>query len=451
MTEGPKGWEQHLTRPIDAASLVAFRVMFGLMMAFGLARFVLQGWIDKLYVGPNFFFKYPGFEWVTVPDRAGLYTLFAVLFVSALLIALGLFYRAATIVFFFAFAYLQLLDVTNYLNHYYFVLLLAGWLVVLPLHRHYSLDARRRPALASATLPAWCLYALRFQIGVLYVYAGLAKLSVDWLFHAQPLQIWLLNRSETPVLGPLFALPATAYLMSWAGFFYDLSIPFWLSFRRTRPYAYLVVLTFHFVTHVLFEIGMFPLIMSVVTLLFFDPSWPRRFVRSAPAPIAAASTSRLSRPALAVFAVYAAVQVLVPLRHFVVPGDVLWNEVGMRYAWKVMVREKNGSISYRVRSKATGREWRVSAHEYLTWRQANEMSGQPDLILQLAHHIAKDFGAKGLGPVEVYADALVSWNGRAPARLIDPNIDLSAQPDTVLTAQYILAEPPEPPIGRPLY
>lgn len=116
-----------------------------------------------------------------------------------------------------------------------------------------------------------------------------------------------------------------------------------------------------------------------------------------------------------------------------------------------MVREKNGSISYRVRSKATDREWRVSAHEYLTWRQANEMSGQPDLILQLAHHIARDFEAKGLGPVAVYADALVSWNGRAPARLIDPNLDLSAQPDTVLAAQYILPEPPEPPIGRPLY
>lgn len=449
MTEG---WLQRLARPIDAASLVAFRVMFGLMMAGGLARFVLQGWVEKLYVGPNFFFKYPGFEWVTVPDRAGLYALFAVLFVSALLIAVGLFYRAATVVFFFAFAYLQLLDVTNYLNHYYFVLLLAGWLVVLPLHRHYSLDARRRPAEPSPTLPAWCLYGLRFQIGVLYVYAGLAKFSVDWLLHAQPLQIWLLNRSETPILGPLFAIPATAYLMSWAGFLYDLSIPFWLSFRRTRPYAYLVVLTFHFVTHVLFEIGMFPLIMSVVTLLFFDPSWPRRFFPRAPRPSWAAAPSRpLPRPALALFAIYAAIQILVPLRHFLAPGDVLWNEVGMRYAWKVMVREKNGSISYRVRSKATDREWRVSAHEYLTWRQANEMSGQPDLILQLAHHIARDFEAKGLGPVAVYADALVSWNGRAPARLIDPNLDLSAQPDTVLAAQYILPEPPEPPIGRPLY
>lgn len=449
MTEG---WIQRLARPIDAASLVAFRVMFGLMMAGGLARFVLQGWVEKLYVGPNFFFKYPGFEWVAVPDRAGLYTLFAVLFVSALLIAVGLFYRAATVVFFFAFAYLQLLDVTNYLNHYYFVLLLAGWLVVLPLHRHYSLDARRRPAEPSLTLPAWCLYGLRFQIGVLYVYAGLAKFSVDWLLHAQPLQIWLLNRSETPILGPLFAIPATAYLMSWAGFLYDLSIPFWLSFRRTRPYAYLVVLSFHFVTHVLFEIGMFPLIMSVVTLLFFDPSWPRRFFPRAPRPSWAAAPSRpLPRPALALFAIYAAIQILVPLRHFLAPGDVLWNEVGMRYAWKVMVREKNGSISYRVRSKATDREWRVSAHEYLTWRQANEMSGQPDLILQLAHHIARDFEAKGLGPVAVYADALVSWNGRAPARLIDPNLDLSAQPDTVLAAQYILPEPPEPPIGRPLY
>lgn len=456
MTESAAGRKRHegrerslsalLGRPVDPASLAAFRVLFGLMMAAGLSRFLLQGWPEKLYVQPSFFFKYPGFAWVEVPDRPGLYLLFAGLIVSALCIALGLLYRIATLTFFFGFAYLQLLDVTNYLNHYYFVLLLAGWLVVLPLHRAYALDAlwdRRGPA---ESLPAWWVYALRCQIAVLYFYAGLAKLSTDWLLHAQPLQIWLLARTETPVLGYFFAWPVTAYLMSWAGFLYDLTIPLWLSLRRTRPYAYLVVLCFHLVTHLLFDIGMFPLIMSLVTLIYFDPSWPRRVLRL---PQAAVATHPLRSPprwAWAAFAVYAALQVLVPLRHFVIPGDVLWNEAGMRYAWKVMVREKNGSVSYRVRSKATGREWRVNATDYLTWRQANEMSGQPDLILQLAHHVRDDFQQRGLGPVEVYADVFVSWNGRPSARLIDPTRDLAEEPDAIFTAAYVLPEPNAPPL-----
>ena len=37
---------------------------------------------------------------------------------------------------------------------------------------------------------------------------------------------------------------------------------------------------------------------------------------------------------------------------------------------------------------------------------------QPDLILQLGRHVGRDFERRGLGPVEVRADTLVSLNGR---------------------------------------
>ena len=40
------------------------------------------------------------------------------------------------------------------------------------------------------------------------------------------------------------------------------------------------------------------------------------------------------------------------------------------------------------------------------------MAVQPDLILQLAHHIARDFAADGHPGVEVRADARASLNGR---------------------------------------
>ena len=42
----------------------------------------------------------------------------------------------------------------------------------------------------------------------------------------------------------------------------DTTIVLWLSWRRTRPFAYAVLLVFHFFTHVFFDIGLFPLIMS---------------------------------------------------------------------------------------------------------------------------------------------------------------------------------------------
>ena len=192
------------------------------------------------------------------------------------------------------FTYLQLVDVTNYLNHYYLVSLLAALLFFIPAHR--AVLARRAPApgdRAPRRLPAWCTHLLRFQVAVVYVNAGLAKATADWLLHAQPLNIWLSARTDLPVIGPYLDLPAVAYAAAWAGFLFDTTIVFFLLWRRTRPFAYVAVLAFHFATHLLFpQIGMFPVIMVVAALVFFDPSWPRRLLRRPRAPARRAPATR---------------------------------------------------------------------------------------------------------------------------------------------------------------
>jgi hypothetical protein len=136
---------------------------------------------------------------------------------------------------------------------------------------------------------------------------------------------------------------------------------------------------------------------------------------------------------------------LVPLRFLAYGGNVRWHEQGMRFSWRVMIREKNGSVTYVVRSKTTGRVWHVSPARYLTDIQEREMSGQPDLILELAHHVRDDFERRGLGPVEVRVDALVSLNGRRLAPLIDPTVDLSTVKDGIGRASWILPAPEGPP------
>lgn len=439
-------------RPVDVASLAALRVLFGALLFVGTTRFVLSGWIEKLYAQPTFFFKYWGFSWVEVWPLWGMYLHYGALIVLALFIALGLYTRVAVTSFLLLFAWLQLMDVTNYLNHYYLVVLLLALMALLPVHAAFSLDVRRRPELARASVPAWTVWLLRFQLGVVYVFASLAKVGEDWLLFAQPLGIWLGTKTHLPLIGAVLSLPGAVWLFSWAGFLYDLTIVGWLSWRKTRVLAYLTVLLFHGLTSVFFSIGMFPLIMIVSTTVFFSPSWPRRFLRGA-----AAGARRFPRPTsvtltrarkvgLAAFAVYALLQVGLPLRHLLYPGDVLWGEQGMRWSWRVMVREKDGAITYRVRQRSTGREWLATPFDYLTWRQAHEMSGQPDLILQLAHHIARDFERRGLGEVEVRVDALVSLNGRAPARLIDPDVDLTKIEDGLGVASWILPAPDEPPL-----
>lgn len=109
-----------------------------------------------------------------------------------------------------------------------------------------------------------------------------------------------------------------------------------------------------------------------------------------------------------------------------------------------MVREKAGEVVYRVRLP-DGREQHVPPSRYLTAYQEREMSGQPDLILQLAHHVGAELTAAHGAPVEVRADAFASLNGRPPHRLIDPDVDLMQVRPTLAPADWILPMPDAPP------
>jgi hypothetical protein len=456
-----RAWLASLPRrarePVDPASLVVFRVLFGALGVIAAVRFLANGWVARMYVEPSFHFRYFGFSWVQALPEPWTTTAFVVLAVLAACVALGVAYRLAAPLYFLLFTYLELVDVTNYLNHYYLVSLLALLLSVLPLHRAGSLDVRLRPALRVASFPRWMLWLLRFQVGVVYVGAGLAKLQPDWLLHGQPLGIWLAARTHLPLVGPWLDVPAVALAMSWGGFLYDLTLPLWLSLRRTRPFAYLAAVVFHAAVGVLFQIGMFPLIMVVAATVFFEPSWPRAWLArflpralptfDAQGPRVSPMTHRATRTlAQALLAAFCVAQIALPLRSVLYGGDVLWHEQGMRWSWRVMVREKNGSVSFRVRMDGAARERIVSPRRYLTSAQEREMSTQPDLILQLAHHLAAELRAQGHRDVEVRADALVSLNGRAPARLLDPRVDLTKIDDGLAPAAWILPAPAEPPI-----
>lgn len=231
-----------------------------------------------------------------------------------------------------------------------------------------------------------------------------------------------------------------------------MTIPFFLSWRRARPFAFAVVLGFHTMTGLLFNIGMFPFLMTGYALIFFAPDWPRRlWGRLRGTPLAARPTNPrtpapLGRLGAALVVLYVLAQIAVPLRAYAYGGDVLWHEQGMRFSWRVMVRSKAGSVTYRVRMDGAERERFVEPRRYLTVQQEREMSGQPDLIVQLAHHIADDLEAEGHRDVEVRVDAMVSLNGRPMARLIDPDIDLTTVSPNLMPAGWILPAPEGPPL-----
>lgn len=449
-------------RPIDAAWLAALRIGFGLALSLSMWRFIDNGWIEQLFVQPTFAFKYWGFEWVKPLSAAGLHALFWGLVGLGLCVAAGLAFRLTAVAFALGLIYIQLLDVSTYLNHYYLAALLGLLLAASPAARSWSVDAwlRRRlggaPATPTASVAAAWLYLFRFQVGVVYVFAGLAKLQSDWLLHAQPLRIWLGASTELPLIGPLLAWSWVPLLLSWCGFLFDTTIVGFLSYARTRPYAYGVLLFFHAFTRVLFLIGMFPVIMSLAALVFFSPSWPRvllaklgatvRAFEAGPLPHATSAWQRPLRTlALVAGGSWVVLQLALPLRYLAYGGNVLWHEQGMRFSWRVMVRAKGGGTMFVVYSPRTGRSYDVNPGQYLTRLQEAEMSNQPDLILQLAHHVHDDFERRGFGDVQVRAESRAGLNGRRSAPLVDARVDLARVHDGLGRASFILPSPTEPP------
>ncbi|MBP6786465.1 MAG: HTTM domain-containing protein [Candidatus Promineofilum sp.] len=407
-----------LSRPVDIGPLIVLRVAFGLLMCAGAVRFMALGWIRDLYVTPRFHFTYYGFGWVRPLPEWGMWLVFIALAGLGLCIAAGLAYRAGMAAFFILFTYVELLDQTTYLNHYYFISVLSLWLLFLPLNGRYALDNRLGLAPLRATVPAWMVWGVRAQVGLVYFFAGAAKLNGDWLFAAQPLRIWLHARTTTPYIGGLFDYAWVAYAMSWAGAAFDLTIPFWLSWPPARRPAYGAVIVFHTLTGVLFHIGLFPWIMIACTLVFFD--WRLPELGGGPAGGESPSFRPPPRWLPAALLLLLALQIALPLRHWLYPGDVNWTEEGGRWAWRVMIVEKTGQVTFLVRDKASGGESVVFPGEYLTDLQEKQMSFQPDMIAQFARFLGRERG----GDVEVRARAYVSWNGRPSRLLIAPDYDL---------------------------
>jgi vitamin K-dependent gamma-carboxylase len=416
---------ERATTPVDAASLAVFRALFGVVMFASTVRFVLKGWVGSQLVEPAFHFTYEGFGFVRPLPATAMLVLFGTLALAALSLAVDYRSRTSAGVFLVGFTYVELIDRATYLNHYYLVSLLAALLAILPSGNVLSLDARRGPP-PSRRVPAWAVYALRLQFGVVYFYAGIAKLDADWLLAAQPLRIWLAARADLPIIGPFLAEPWVAYVAAAAGAIFDLGIVPMLSFKRTRSAAFVALVAFHALTGVLLPIGIFPFLMIAGATLFFPPDWPRRVLAATIPAVAGAEppVDRWSVRALIVL-VHCVVQAVLPLRGVFADGPSAWTMKGFNFSWRVMAAEKAGAVSFRVLDRATGATVRVEPGAYLTLPQERAMAQDPDMIRALALHVARDVARREHREVGVFADAFASLNGRPSIRFVDPSVDLT--------------------------
>ncbi|MCE9625802.1 MAG: HTTM domain-containing protein [Deltaproteobacteria bacterium] len=421
-----RGISQRLHAPIDAASLGMLRILFGALMIWQALYSLTMGRYFKYYLEPSFHFTYQFFPFIKPLPEKIFYAVFVVMGIAALGILLGLLYRLSCLVFLLAFGYVFLLDKAYYNNHYYAILLLTFLMLIADGGRWASLDNRWKPK--PPTVPYWQLFLLRSQIFVIYFFGGIAKLNADWV-QGEPMRGWLRHVATTPVLGPVFAASWAPYFFSWGGLAFDLSIGFLLWFKKTRYWAFGLILAFNLTNSLIFNIGVFPFLMIAAATLFDDPDWPRKFFREkadGPLPEAAKSDpGRSGRAALVFVVVYLGVQAIVPLRHWLYPGDVSWTEEGHYFSWHMKLRDKRGKLRVWVTDPRDGTTFEADPRSEVNHFQWGKMVQRPQFIWQYARHLKNEVEQEGVIHPIVHVDSWISLNGRPYQRAIDPQVNLA--------------------------
>ncbi len=414
-------------RQIDPHALVLFRVVFGCLAFFDVLNiYIYYHWMKGAYDPQNFQFYYIGFEWV-VPFKEPWMTLFfAGLMISSFGIILGYKYRWAAFIFALGFTYLFLIEKANYLNHGYLFCWIAWLMVLFPAQVKFSLDSKWHPNLARDYIDFWPLFLLRFLMGTVYFFGGIAKLNSDWL-QGIPLLFWLPAEADAPIIGPLLKEPFMAYFMSYGGVVFDLCIPFLLLLKKTRTPAFLVALFFHGMNALIFNIGIFPYLSLALTALYFPPQLFASVFKSYKQKDAAEESNHFSKkkPEIVfLVSLLVVIHMTLPLRHHLFPGNVAWTEEGHRYSWRMMLRSKTGYGVFVVKNLNTEEKTKIDPGDYLTAKQERKLYTHPDMIWQFAQYLKSIHAEKGQ-EVAVYADIKVQLNNRKLKQFVDPGIDLA--------------------------
>ena len=446
-----KNLRKKLFDPVDISSIIFFRLAFGITMAITMIVSLSYDAGYNLYTVPRHHFHYHFFQFLEpLPGEVSMNMLYYIMLAAAVMIAIGWKYRAAMITFFIIYTYIFLLEPGYFRNHPYLISLISFLMIFIPANRNFSLDAIKDSNLATNIAAYWHINILRFQFGVVYFFAGVIKMHEGWLSG------FVLNKliidANSKFLFWFTETIASVQMLAWGAMFFDTLIVPFLLWKKTRLYAFIVSLVFQFFNFFLFDLDNFPYLMTAGTLLFFDPSWPRQLlikfgVLKGQISIASEKIYYGGKKtfAISLLGIYVAIQLFLPLRHYLYPGDFRWTEEGARFAWAMFGRQK--SLAETPRFTLYDREsqtiFAIEMFEYLHYanRKSRLMIYDPGMIHEFAWIVADDLVNNqgfNLDMIELKANILVSLNGQEPQWQIDPNFDLlSEKPFTLRHKEWI--------------
>ena len=415
-----------LFKATDNSPLILFRIIFGLLITFECWGAIATGWVRRNLIAPEFTFNFIHFDFLQPLSGNGMYIYYIVMGITGIGIMLGYRYFFNMLAFTFLWAGCYLMQKTSYNNHYYLLMILNIIMCLLPANKDLSLDVKFGYTKKSEFMPYWCKFTIIAQLAIVYFYASIAKLYPDWLSGKVP-GLLMASKSHYHIIGDLLQENWVHMVITYVGILFDLLIIPALLWKPTRKFAFAFSIFFHLYNSIVLQIGIFPYLALSFILFFFPPEKIRKWFYPKNKKIILTTKPFYSNNYLIVIlvSVWLVVQFALPLRHWFIPGDVLWTEEGHRLSWRMMLRQKSGTSIFYIKEIGKEEKKRVNLSDYLTRKQIRSMGGKPDMIWQFAQHLRKVYKEEGI-PVEVYVDNKTKVNQSEYRQLINPNTDLAA-------------------------
>lgn len=415
-------------QPVNNAALVTFRWIFGLLMMLESFGVFVTGWIDRVYLHPQVTFTMFTVEWPYAELSSIATPWFLLMGCASCAVMLGWHYRLSTVLLAVLWTGAYLGQKSSYNNHYYLAMLVCWIMACLPAHRRASFDAPQKVD-HLVHCPAWIPFAYKIQIALVFGYAALAKLDSGWR-SGEFLSIAFEAKANMPVLGPLLSASWFPVTLASSGLIFDALIIPALWWKKTRSLAMIGLILFNLFNSVVFQIGIFPYLVLGWTIFFWEPSTVERVFRWLPGLKTASGLSPILSPTpigtkLILYA-YLVIQLLLPLRHHLIAGNVAWTEEGHRMSWRMMLRTKSGYIRLRVKDPETNESWIIDLSKWLSEKQQHRVAVMPDLTYQFVQVLKDHYGDQGRNHIQIYAEkSRVRLNSGDYHPMIDPTVDLT--------------------------
>jgi vitamin K-dependent gamma-carboxylase len=384
---------KYMNKQVSGALLATYRIGLGIFLFLESIRILKT--CKYRFIDEGIALKFDFFYWVNALPQTPMYLLCIALIISSLAIILGIKYRISIFIFTLLYAYFLLLDVSFFNNHYYLIALISFLMSLTNADNAFTYSKLKNKDFSFQKIPKWQIDIIRFQILVVYFYAGITKLDPDWikmntvhefLFHGIEFQ----NR-------PFLQNNLIVALVTYGGLIFDLTIGFALFFRKTRKIAFIFSVFFHLTNAlILFPKGLyiFPYFMIFTGIIFFDDSLPQKVLYNAfkiktyeKDFIQPKSYVDRFIPIFLIF--YILFQILFPLRHHLIEGHCDWTGEAKNFSWRMKTPFKEiYKTSIIVKNKETGLPYNFSFN--LKKEQFQKIVYEPKLIYQIAQYIKKN-------------------------------------------------------------